>query len=314
MKKFNKDLIYLILCWLFIILALIPTFAHHGNLLVDCGREVYYPTQILEGKVLYKDIFNIYGPFSYMFNALLFEIFGIKLSVLYLSGCICTFIITTLTYLISRRFLSEFLSFSVAVFTISIGVLSLHIFNFVFPYSYAMLYGLVSFLISFWYLLKYQEKNETYYLYLSSFFAGLAVINKYEFIPYLLIIFYASIKIKRLDLKQYFWTIISFLSIPAICFGILFIQGLSTKDLIDSAILINKIAHSQSLKYFYTKIGLCFDKATPLFLIQQFFKTITPLSLFVYCFKTKRRFLPFILMPVSVLLMTLFINVVSITE
>jgi len=98
MKIFNNtndDLKYLISLWIILLLAIIATYAHQGHLIIDCGREVYYPTQILLGKVLYKDILNIYGPFSYMFNALLFKIFGINLNVLYISGCVCTFSIST---------------------------------------------------------------------------------------------------------------------------------------------------------------------------------------------------------------------------
>ena len=59
MKKINLDLKYLIAIWILLIIAIISTYAHHGHLILDCGREVYYPTQVLLGKVLYKDIFNM---------------------------------------------------------------------------------------------------------------------------------------------------------------------------------------------------------------------------------------------------------------
>ena len=154
MKKINTDLKYLIWLWIILILAIIPTYAHHGNLLIDCGREAYYPTQVLLGKVLYKDIFNIYGPFAYMLNALLFKVFSVNLNVLYLAGCTSAFLIVSLTYLISKQFLSRFLSLTIGVFTILIGVLNTNLFNFIFPYSYGMLYGIVAFLISIWLLIQ----------------------------------------------------------------------------------------------------------------------------------------------------------------
>lgn len=300
MKKLNTDIKYLILIWTVLFIGLILTFAHHGHILVDCGREVYYPTQILLGKVLYKDIFNIYGPFSYMFNALLFKTFGIHLNVLYLSGCTCAFLIVNLVYLIAKRFLGKFLSFSVAVFTISIGVLNLWLFNFVFPYSYAILYGLVSFLTSVWLLLKYQEFPEkNIYLYLSSFFAGVCIANKYEFLPYLIVILYTTLKVKPLKFKQCYYTIFSLLFVPVFSFGILFLQGLRMNDIVSTALILNKMAHTQTLKYFYTTQGVFFNKNTISFLIYNFFKTIIPLAFFLYGFNLKKRYLSILTIALS---------------
>lgn len=312
MKKNNIDLKIITLLWVISILAIILTYAHHGHLLIDCGREVYYPAQILSGKILYKDIFNIYGPFSYMFNTLLFKIFGINLNVLYIMGCFCSLAIVTLIYTISRRFLSEFLSFSISIFTISIGILNLNVFNFIFPYSYGMLYGLVSFLISVWFLFKYQENPEkTFFLYLSSFFAGLCITNKYEFLPYLFVILYAIFKIKHLNFKDYLSSIFSFLFIPVLCFGILFLQGLGINDLISTAIIIKKMAHSQTLKYFYRSQGVYLRKYSILLLLYYFMLTIIPFVLFTYGFKIQKKVLSEIIILMSIILMFCLINPVS---
>ena len=84
--KSDKGIIfYLVL--LFIIL--LPFFYFkQGLLLIDTGREFYIPQQMLDGNVLYKDIYNIYGALSYQFNAVLMAIFGQKLNVLYNAGII----------------------------------------------------------------------------------------------------------------------------------------------------------------------------------------------------------------------------------
>jgi len=373
MKKINTDVKYLSLIWIVLALLVIPTFAHHGNLILDCGREVYYPTQILLGKVLYKDLFNLYGPFSYMLNALLFKIFGVNLNVLYASGIVCAGLISNLIYLISKHFLPRFLSFSVAIFTISIGVLNVNLFNFIFPYSYAALYGLLAFLISFWILLKYvnspekksylktdaQVKKSDYlpilpcatsltssfakahrlpvaghfahirksatakwkkrfsplgqlpYLYLSCFFAGLSFTNKYEFLPYLIVVLYSIIKIKPLKLKEYYYSILSILFIPIFCFGILFLQGLRINDLISTFAILNKIAHSQTLKYFYTTQGVTFSHQTLPFLIASFLKTVLPLGILLWGFKNKNKFLSFCLISISVCAMAFLVNPAS---
>lgn len=282
---------YLPLIWGLLILVLIPTYAHHGNLLVDCGREAYYPTQVLSGKALYKDIFNIYGPFSYMYNALLFKIFGVNLNILYLSGCISAFFITSLTYLIARKFLGEFLSFSITTFTIMVGVFNTNLFNMVFPYSYGMLYGTVAVLLSLWLILKYEESPEkNLYLYLSAFFAGLCVANKYEFLPYFLVILYGAIKIKRLNFKQYGLLIASLIFAPAVCFAILFLQGMRLQDLAITALIINKMTHTNTLNYFYQHTGVFFHKKTLPFLTKKFFAVIIPLALMVIATTRKNKF------------------------
>lgn len=306
MKKLNVNFKYLISILVILILAIIPTYAHHGHLLIDCGREVYYPTQIILGKILYKDIFNIYGPFSYMFNAFLFKFFGINLNVLYLTGCICSFLISILIYLISRKFLSEFLSFAITVFTIVIGVLNLNLFNFIFPYSYAMLYGIVSFLISVLFLLKYQENSSpNIFLYTSCFFSGLCITNKYEFLPFLIVILYFIFKIKPLKIKEYYYAFLSILFVPVFCFGVLLLQGLRLEDLVLTFNTINKMAHTQTLNFFYRAQGVYFNKSTPVLLLINFLKTAIPLSILVWAYKIKQKLLSFALILCVIIIIVL---------
>lgn len=312
MKKINNDIKYLISIWSILILAILLTYAHHGYLLIDCGREVYYPTQIILGKILYKDIFNIYGPFSYMFNAALFKFFGINLNVLYLSGSICAFLISSLIYLISKRFLSSFLSFAISVFTISVGVLNLSLFNFIFPYSYGMLYGLTAILISIWLLLKYETESEKFlYFYFSCFFAGLSITSKYEFLPYLLVLLYAALKIKSLNLKQYYFSIFSLIFMPVFCFGILFLQGLNINDLASTVLTIRKMMQTQTLKYFYTSQGIYFSKNALSGYIKNFLTTLIPLGFFIWGCRLQNKFLSAATVLISIFLIFHFINPAS---
>ena len=62
-------------------------YAKYDVYLIDVGREAYLPWQMLKGQLLYKDIFNVYGPLGYQINAIAYAIFGVKLSTLYLMGC-----------------------------------------------------------------------------------------------------------------------------------------------------------------------------------------------------------------------------------
>lgn len=312
MKKITLDLKYLIVVWGLLLIAITVTYAHHGNVLIDCGREVYYPTQILVGKILYKDLFNIYGPFAYMLNALFFKLFGINLNVLYIAGAFCSFLIVSLTYLIAEKFLSKNLSFAIAVLTISVGVLNVNLFNFIFPYSYGILYGIVAFLLSFLMLLKYQEKPErNLYFYLCCFFAGLCIISKYEFLPYLAVIVYAMLKIKRLNFKQYYFSIFSLLFAPVFCFGVLFLQGLQFSDLVNAVSILRKLSSTQTLKYFYTSQGVYFTKYTISFLFLTFLKTLIPLAIFMYGVKNIKKKSAIVCIPISLTLTILTSNQVT---
>jgi hypothetical protein len=54
--------------------------------LVDFGRELYVPWQLANGKVLYRDIAHVFGPFSQYLNALWFRLFGVSLTTLIFSN------------------------------------------------------------------------------------------------------------------------------------------------------------------------------------------------------------------------------------
>jgi hypothetical protein len=53
---------------------------------VDFGRQLYIPWQLSNGKVLYRDIAHLFGPFSQYLNALLFRLFGVSLTTLIFSN------------------------------------------------------------------------------------------------------------------------------------------------------------------------------------------------------------------------------------
>lgn len=291
MKKFSSDLKFLFLLWILSGAGIFLAYAHYGHLIIDCGREVYYPGQILLGKVLYKDLFNIYGPFSYMFNALLFKIFGVNLSVLYWSGIVCSFVFVSLIYKIAGNFLTRIISFAVAFFTICTRILNTNLFNFIFPYSYAMLYGMTAFLASVFFLIKYvQEPKKTLNLYLGGFFAGFCTAGKYEFLPYLLVFLYLMLNFRKLSLKQGFYLFLSIIFVPFVCFGILFLQGLEFNDLISTAVVLKNMAKSETLRYFYMTQGVIFSKKTLPFLALTFVKTVIPVALMALGFmiNTKR--------------------------
>src|SRR5215510_14262330 len=70
--------------------------------LIDHGREMNLPARILAGERLYSDIQFLYGPFAPHFNALLYRVFGIHLSVLKAAGAVCAILILLVIYRTAR--------------------------------------------------------------------------------------------------------------------------------------------------------------------------------------------------------------------
>jgi hypothetical protein len=62
------------------------TWARWGSLTIDCGHEMYVPALLSEGKMLYRDVWFMYGPLAPYLNGSLFRVFGVHLNVLYWSG------------------------------------------------------------------------------------------------------------------------------------------------------------------------------------------------------------------------------------
>ena len=252
MKKLLAENKYLLTLWVICILGLLFFLGHYIDIIIDFGREVYYPEQILKGKVLYKDLFNIYGPLSYQFNALLYKIFGAKLSTLYVSGAICSLLTVNGIFLIAKKYLSEFLSFCVGIITIVTGITTPAIFNFHFPYSWAILYGLVAFIYSLLFLIKFEESKNTKFLCISSVLAGICITCKYEFLLYALFILLLTIKNKSLK------ALLLFFIVPVISYGTLFVQGMSITDLTDTLNVVSSMAQTKTLTYFYQNCGIYF--------------------------------------------------------
>lgn len=276
MKEILKDYKYLILLLLLTIIGLFFYCGHYSNILIDFGREVYYPEQILQGKVLFKDLFNIYGPLSYQVNALLYKVFGIKLTTLYGAGWICSLLAISGIYLIAQKFLSKFTSFCIGFFTICVCVTTTSIFSFHFPYSWAILYGLISFLYSLYFLLNYLDDKKDLNLCISSFLAGCCISNKYDFILYAFVILYFIVKEKN-------WkAFLSFISAPLISYGILLIQGMKLSDLFRELQIVGVMSKTKTLTFFYQNVGVYFHYKAIITDIILFLKNAIPFGLIVY--------------------------------
>lgn len=153
--------------------------------LVDFGRELYLPWRLANGAVLYRDVFDIYGPLSHYFNALLFQCFGPGLMVLVTANLVIFYLILLLLYGLFRRAwgVAAALSASaifVAVFGFS-QLIPIGNYNYVTPYTHETTHGFLVCLILLALLIRWVEKATFTGTFLVGGLCGLTCVLKPEF-------------------------------------------------------------------------------------------------------------------------------------
>ena len=269
-KQFFKNNWQYFLFNITILLIFTIFYGKFGDIIVDSFREAYISEQVANGQILYKNIFSIYAPFAYLFNALIFKIFGSNLKVLYFLGLFFSIGIINITYLTSNLFLEKKYSFSIILLIISGAILSPNVFNYIFPYSYGILYGLFFILLSIYFLLKNKIS-------LAFVFCALAISSKYEFLLFLpLLIFYTR---KQNLLKNILYLFLTF----GLIFTPFLIQKVGLNNIVASFQIITNMTSTKTLYWFYSIMGLTFRiELIPIYLIN-FIKLLIPI-LFLYKF------------------------------
>ena len=279
-REFFKNNWQILLINVVVLLVFIVGYGRFGDVIFDSFREFYIPSQIVKGQVLYKNIFNIYAPFAYLFNATLFKVFGAKLVVLYMAGLISTLGICNLIYIIGQKMLSKNYGLAIVLSFICVSVLSPNVFNCFFPYSYGMLYGLLFVLASIYFGMK-QNYPISYMMY------SFAICSKYEFVLLLPILIYVAGK------KDWWKNLLAFATPIVISYLPLFIEGVSVTDLIISAQLILTMSATKTLYWFYSVTGLIFRaELIPIYLINLL--KLTGAVVLLYFTKNNKWFLPVI--------------------
>ena len=147
------------------ILVFVLTYAKSDAFIIDIGREAVLPWQMLEGKVLFKDLFNVYGPLSYQINAIAFAIFGIKLRTLYFLGLFSSIFIITLMFYIAKYFTNNTIAFFLALLMLPSCVFGKVLHNFSFPYAYAAVYALLGYFLSAGAFILFLKEKKDIFLY-----------------------------------------------------------------------------------------------------------------------------------------------------
>ncbi len=125
-------------------ILLYSTWAHWGDITIDCGREAYVPWALSQGKQLYRDVWFPYGPVAPYFNALLYSIFGAKLNVLYWAGALSALVSALLLLLLGIRFSAIAGGWTAGMILLADSMTPGTIFSFPLPYSFSAVYGCVT--------------------------------------------------------------------------------------------------------------------------------------------------------------------------
>lgn len=157
------------------------TWGHWGDFQIDNGRELYIPAAILKGKLLYRDLWYMYGPLAPYLKALLFRVFGVHLTVLYIFGLVLTIGTALLTFEIGRVFRLGPLTSAVPALFFLVEAFYPFIRNFIFPYSYAASLGAFLGLACLYFVLRHASDKRTSHLAAAVVLCSLAALTKQEF-------------------------------------------------------------------------------------------------------------------------------------
>jgi hypothetical protein len=168
---------------LFFLIEVIINWRRWGNVIIDFGREVYVPWQIVSGKTLYKDIAYFYGPLAPYLNATWFYIFGVSITTLFICNLI---LVAYVTFIIFRFFerlcdritatLSCLVFLSIFVFPYSyVGI-----FNYLSPYDHDLTYGFVLAVTMIYLLSNFLYRSQLIMVIAAGICAGLVFLTKAE--------------------------------------------------------------------------------------------------------------------------------------
>jgi hypothetical protein len=179
----------------------------------DVGREMLVPYRLLQGDVLYRDIFYHYGPLAPYLVSWLWKFTPVSLNTFYFLGTTISIFCIWLVYRLSLKISGYPFATLIALFFINFYIFRPTRGNLIFPYSLA--YSLSTFLTLSVLMLavRYLEKKENFILFLLSFLIGIMMVTKIEYAlaSFATVLFIISIKnIRSGNLSLFLSEFISF--------------------------------------------------------------------------------------------------------
>jgi hypothetical protein len=159
---------------------LYATWGAWGDLTIDCGHEMYIPWLLAQGKMLYRDVWFMYGPAAPYLTSLLFRLFGVHLNVLYWAGSLSALGSAVFLYLAGNELASPLVGWTAG------GVLLLEgfepsLFCFPLPYSFSAVYACFVACIFIWLLIKASRSPRWGWMFAAGIAAALLLLLKPEF-------------------------------------------------------------------------------------------------------------------------------------
>ena len=226
------------------------------NLIIDRGFELYLTWRMNNGEMPIKDYYLTVPPGSYQINALLFRCFGDHISVLLAAGAINGLVFIFLWYGILLRVTTQLVAWGVVVSTILVSIFNDSVFNFYFPYTFAMPYASSAFVASLLALLVFTERRNRAALLLASLLYGLSICMKYEFALFGLVLFYAPVAIRFGSRYLLLYCLLCAGTPLVLSLGLLAIGGVGISEWGKFIEWLRVFVSSPSLSAFYKRSGV----------------------------------------------------------
>jgi hypothetical protein len=152
--------------------------------LIDFGRELYVPWRLATGALLYRDVEDIYGPFSQYLNAAFFRLFGPGLMVLVTVNLAVFAAILMLIYSLFRRAWGVGAALASAAVFVSVFAFSEYgfpNFNYATPYAHETTHGMLVCLLLVFVLIRWIQNATVGLSLLAGGLLGLTAVIKPEF-------------------------------------------------------------------------------------------------------------------------------------
>jgi hypothetical protein len=154
------------------------------DVLIDFGRELYIPSQINQGQVLYKDLAHLFGPFSSYFNAFLFKVFGTSFLTLIISNTVILALFLMVLYIVLSKITSRIAAFMSCFVVMTVFSFSQYTlvgnYNFISPYSHEAIHGLILSLLMIYLLYCFLTTENKCNLIFAGFILGIVFLTKAE--------------------------------------------------------------------------------------------------------------------------------------
>lgn len=142
------SLLCLVPCLGLIVLGYVYGTGLWGDLIIDYGRELYIPWAISNGKSLYLDVMNYFGPVSSYLNAAVFYTLGVSIKSIQTFNCMLLCLQCILIHIVVVRLSGKFVSVVCTVFFVLFTGLNINEFlrnyNYIAPYSHELMHGILA--------------------------------------------------------------------------------------------------------------------------------------------------------------------------